>query len=444
MEFVIPDLIWGSKKIPYTTLTWSGTDTQASRQIEFDVPWNPYDKSLPRINMAKGEVVELRAGDKKLFIGVITEREKSDQIGTASYVAKDYMHYLLRSTGTYIFKNTTPEAIAKKVCTDLGIKTSGLFKTGLSIKKMIFENQCLYDIIIKAYRKVKSETGKNYLPVMDGAKVSVIEKGDSSGVTLTQGVNITLASYSDNIDNVVDLVKIYNSKHKKVGEVKNDKHIQSFGVYQAAYQKESGKNATKAAKAMLQGTTREASVDALGDIRALSGYSITIKDSTTGLDGKFFITADTHKFEGNKHTMSLDLAWKDSMESGAQTYKKQKTASVSVGGGGGGISLGGIGNLKTVKMPKFTVNNDKKYKTPYEWAYYLDVQTGYGYMGEKCYAQTYYHSTSGCKVLKKEKKKYKTGLFYSKKVGELEKVNRLIKIPRTHGKAFRTCPCCWR
>ena len=164
MEFVKPYLKWKKKIVPFVELTWSGTDTQASRLIEFDLPWNPFDKNFPKWKIAKGDVVELwfEGSNHAWFVGTITSREKTDEIGTAHFVAKDYMHYLLQSTGTYIFKNTTPEKITKKVCGDLGIKTEKLFKTGINIKKMIFEQQCLYDIIIKAYRKVKSETKNAY------------------------------------------------------------------------------------------------------------------------------------------------------------------------------------------------------------------------------------------------------------------------------------------
>lgn len=446
MEFVKPDLIWGKKKVPYTTLTWSGTDTQASREIRFEIPWDPYDKSVPKLKIAKGDVVELRVGKKKLFVGQITSRDKTDQIGTASYTARDFMHHLLGSTGTYIFKKTTPEAITKKVCSDVAVGVTKLFKTGISIKKMIFENQCLYDIIIKAYRKVKGETGKNYLPVMVENKVSVIEKGESSGVTLTQGVNITNATYSDTIDNMIDLVKIYNDKHKKVGEVKNDKNLSKYGVYQTAYQKEDGKSSTKAAKALLVGTTREAAVEALGDIRAVSGYSIKIKDPATGLEGKFFITSDTHTFENNTHTMKLELSWKDSMEEGADTYKKQASGSAGSGGySGGSVNIPSINTPRKVKLPSFAQGNDAQFLSDYAWAYYLDIQKSeYGYAGAKVWQQTYFHSSSACKVLKKEMKAYKTTLFYSKKVKDIKGKKRIIKAPNKVGAAYRTCPCCWR
>lgn len=428
LEFVKPKLKWKKKYIPFTTLTWSGTDTQASRIIEFELPWNPYDKKFEKWNIAKGDVIELwfEGSDHAWFVGTVTSREKTDQIGTVSFVAKDFMHHLLQSTGTYIFKNTTPEAIAKKVCGDVAVPVEKLHKTGVKIKKMIFESQCLYDIIIKAYRKVKSETKKNYLPVMLGKKVSVIEKGDACGVTLTQGVNITSATYSDNVDNMVDLVRIYNDKHKEVGIVKNDKNLKTYGVYQQAYQKESGVSAKKAAKSMLYGTNREASIEAFGDIRAMSGFSIKIKDPATGLTGTFFIVSDSHTFTNNTHIMQLDLAWKDSMEEGADTWKKQETT-------GGSSIPSGTYKLATQKVAQ-DYTRQAKPQTKVTYGYYID------------YVGAYYHSSAGCSKLAKEKKSFKVKSFYSATVDKLKKMKSITYTPSGQQKkvpSHKPCPLCW-
>ena len=428
MEFVKPYLKWKKKIVPFVELTWSGTDTQASRLIEFDLPWNPFDKNFPKWKIAKGDVVELwfEGSNHAWFVGTITSREKTDEIGTAHFVAKDYMHYLLQSTGTYIFKNTTPEKITKKVCGDLGIKTEKLFKTGINIKKMIFEQQCLYDIIIKAYRKVKSETKKNYMPTMLKDKVTVLEKGNASGVELTQGVNITSARYADNVDNMVNLVKIFNDKHKEVSAVRNAKNISTYGIYMQAYQKESGVNSTKAAKAMLNGTTREATVEALGDIRAMSGFSIVIKDPATGLSGTFYITSDSHTFSENNHIMTLELAWKDTMESGADTWKKAAVAST-----GGGSFGGGGGGSYTVTPATYT---PQKPQTNQTYGYYVDgLRTG----PQTC-NKTTYHSHTGCVLLKNEKKKNSQSTVHKKLVLNLRKQQDI------QGRKIQPCAACWK
>lgn len=312
---------WQDKWIDYESIAWSGTENQCSREIAFSLPSNPYDVNTEQTKIKLGDIVFVYDDSNQLFIGVVTSRDKSNAVGTASYVAKDFMHYLLRSDGTYKFKNTTPEKITKKVCSDLQIPVGALAKTKTNIKKMFFDEKCMYDIIVAAYRKAKAKTGKKYIPVMQGKNVSVVEKGLSSGVSLTQGVDIMNVTYSDTTDNMVNLVKIYNDSLKKLGQVKSKKSVEQYGIYQKTYTKEKGVNAKTEARAMMVGVTQEASVDAIGDVRATSGKSININDPATGLTGTFFITSDTHTFANGIHTMKLGLSWDNTMEEGAETVE---------------------------------------------------------------------------------------------------------------------------
>lgn len=321
---------WKGKMLDFESVEWSGTDNQCSRQLTFTVPVNPYDKMFKSYGIALGDLVKLYSDKKLLFLGTITAREKTAAVGTASYTAVDFMQHLLRSTGTYVFRNTTPEAIAKRLCTELKIKIGSLAKTKIYIKRLIYEEQAIYDIIVGAYRKAKPQTKKKYMPVMEGSKFSVIEKGLSSGVKLTQGVNITDASYNDTTDNIVNKVDIYSDSRVKLGQIENRKSQEKYGIYQSQITKEKGTDAKKEALTLLTGVTKEASIEALGDVRAISGRSIVINDKATGLKGTFYISSDTHSFSNGTHTMSLDLTWVNEMESGAEgtkddTNKKQIT-----------------------------------------------------------------------------------------------------------------------
>ena len=321
---------WKGKMLDFESVEWSGTDNQCSRQLTFTVPVNPYDKMFKSYGIALGDLVKLYSDKKLLFLGTITAREKTAAVGTASYTAVDFMQHLLRSTGTYVFRNTTPEAIAKRLCTEMKIKIGSLAKTKIYIKRLIYEEQAIYDIIVGAYRKAKTQTKKKYMPVMEGSKFSVIEKGLSSGVKLTKGVNITDASYNDTTDNIVNKVDIYSDSRVKLGQIENRKSQEKYGIYQSQITKEKGTDAKKEALTLLTGVTKEASIEALGDVRAISGRSIVINDKATGLKGTFYISSDTHSFSNGTHTMSLDLTWVNEMEYGAEetkddTNKKQIT-----------------------------------------------------------------------------------------------------------------------
>lgn len=383
-------LRWKDSWIEFESVTWSGTHNQCSRQLDFTIPCNPYDKDFTNLNIKLGDLIYLYDGSKQLFVGTVTSREKTAEIGSASFVAMDFMHHLLRSNGTYKFKKTTPEKIVKKVCADLKIPVGTLAKTKCNIPKIYFEDQCIYDIIIRAYRKAKAITKKLYMPVMAGKKVSVIVKGEKSGVTLTQGVDITEASYSDTTDNMVNLVKIYNDKLKKLGQVKA-KTTSTYGVYQQTYTKEDGVNAKEEAKSMLVGITKEASVSAIGNVKAISGYSIEINDKATGLKGKFYITDDSHTFENGVHTMSLGLAWKNEMDEGAE-------------------------------VSELTKGTDKKKVTNSSKCYYLENATTY-------------HSAKDCSACKGKNTKKST-------VAKMKKI-KITKGKNKGKRKYKACSKCW-
>lgn len=386
-------LRWKKKWIAFESVTWSGTHNQCSRQLDFTIPCNPYDKEFKNQSIKLGDLIYLYDGSTQLFVGTVTSREKSAEIGTASYVAMDFMHHLLRSTGTYKFRRTTPEKVVKKICSDLKIGTTNLAKTKTNIEKIFFEDQGLYNIMVRVYRKAKAKTGKTYMPKMVGKKVSVIQKGTSSGVTLTQGVDITAATYSDTTDNMVNVVKIYSDSMKKLGQVRNKGTVETYGVYQQVYTKEKGVNAKKEAKAMMIGVTKEASVEAIGNVKAISGYSIMIKDKATGLTGKFYITSDSHTFENGTHVMSLGLSWKNESEEGAET------ASTS-----------------SQKASKKTVTNDAK-------CFYLE-------------SGSVYHASTTCSSCKGKAVKKST-------VAAMKKV-KISKGKNKGKRKYKPCSKCWK
>ncbi len=304
--------------VPFEKVTWKGTENQASREIEFTIASNPYDANFQNISVSLGDIVHLFDGTTQLFVGVVTSRERTAEIGTATFTAKDFIHYLLRSSSTKIFKKKTPEVITKKLLAEVGANVGSLEKTKFKIKKAIYQDTCIYDIIIGAYRRASSSTGQNYMITASGSKINVILKGQDSGVTLDADKDITAATYSDTTDNMVNKVLIYNKKGtKKVGKVQKASYVNSYGVYQTIYTKEDGVSAKKAAKKLLVGITKEASIEAVGNVAAVAGKLIVIHDSATGLSGNFYITEDEHTFENGVYTMTLGLSWSNTQEEGS-------------------------------------------------------------------------------------------------------------------------------
>jgi hypothetical protein len=111
-----------------------------------------------------------------------------------------------------------------------------------------------------------------------------------------------------------------------IGQVNNPDWIQAFGLMQKTYKIEDGIDATTAAKNLLQGLERTGTIEALGDIRCITGYAVGIKDDYTGMVGVFQIDGDTHTWENGVHTMRLQLNFDEIMDDSSyrQAISKRK------------------------------------------------------------------------------------------------------------------------
>lgn len=297
------------------SVEWEGSDTQASRTATLSVIFN-YNKKV-YVNIKNGDLVYLNES-KDIFIGIVTYCERTGEVGTISYTARDFMHYLLRSQGSYNFKKTTPEKIAKKVCADLLIQTGSLYATKTYLKSKLYENETYYNIIVDSYNSAAKMMSSKYppafMPAMSGIKLSVIIKGQSSGITLSSKNDITSSEFCQDTESMVNTVNIVNDKGAIIGTVSNNSNIKKYGVYRSTYKKEDGVNAKNAAKQLLTGLNKEATIESIGYIQCIAGYSVIIQDAETKLKGKFYIESDKHTWKDGVHTMQLTLKFSNELE----------------------------------------------------------------------------------------------------------------------------------
>lgn len=322
-----------------TIIRWSGSAKQAARTVEFNVAYSPNDKSVKVLDIKNGDKITFYPGypdDKKTkFVGMVTSRERKSEAGELSYTAMDGMIHLLRSSGTYKFTNTTPEKIAQMVCKDVNVKVGSLAKTKVTIPKIFFQERPYYEIIMAGYTKAHRKNKKLYIAQMNGTKLDVIEKGKIiPKFHIVQGERILSSSYTETLDNMVNRVYIYDSHNKKIGSVSNSKWTKKYGIFQNAISVDSGTGKTEA-KNELHGIDKTASLQSIGDIRCVAGMGLVIKDSRTGLNGKFWIENDSHEWSNGTHTMTLELAFKNIMD--VQEEDEEQVAQVA----GGSVNTAG-------------------------------------------------------------------------------------------------------
>ena len=301
---------------------YSGSAEQASRTLAFSVPYSPYQHSI-NTSVKLGDKVYAYYNKRRFFTGIVTTIEKTGEAGEMSITALDYCHFLIRDTGTYKFHNVTAEHIVKALCKDAGIKVGSIVKTHKKLKSEIFEEQSLYDIIMRAY----FDAGQNVIIRFNGNKLNIHNRGSSSGITLSQNTDITSTSYTQSSEEMVNIVKVYNDKNQLVKTIKKDSWIRKYGRYISTYKLEE-KGYTEAYN-LLSGVKKECEIEAIGNIGAIAGKSIVVKNKNVSISGKFFISEDSHSFENNIHTMNLTLVWKNTIEQGADKEDEEENVNIA-------------------------------------------------------------------------------------------------------------------
>ena len=298
-------------------IVWKGSASEAARSVDFDYINAPYDNTVNLPSISTGDYISLEdSKESEIFFGQIFGIEKSSQTGTISFTAYDMMKHLLESTGQYNFKNLTAEAIVAQVCADIQVPIRHLHPTGVNIASMICDKMKMYDIVMAAYTKAHHITGDKYFAMIYKRGLGVYKtEWAVKGFTLSENSNIFASSISESMDEIKNKILIFDDKGKQIGEVKDDESLKKFGVFQEIYSKEEGVDPTTGANNLLKiKPSQSIKISALGDINCLSCYFVEVKDTATGLSGKYWISSDTHTFENGTYKMELELRFESLMD----------------------------------------------------------------------------------------------------------------------------------
>lgn len=298
-------------------IVWKGSASEAARSVDFDYINAPYDNTVNLPGISTGDYISLEdSKEGEIFFGQIFGIEKSSQTGTISFTAYDMMKHLLESTGQYNFKNLTAEAIVAQVCADIQVPIRHLHPTGVNISSMICDKMKMYDIVMAAYTKAHHITGDKYFAMIYKRGLGVYKtEWAVKGFTLSENSNIFASSISESMDEIKNKILIFDDKGKQIGEVKDDESLKKFGVFQEIYSKEDGVDPTTGANNLLKiKPSQSIKISALGDINCLSCYFVEVKDTATGLSGKYWISSDTHTFENGTYKMELELRFDSLMD----------------------------------------------------------------------------------------------------------------------------------
>lgn len=243
----------------------------------------------------------------ELFRGKVFYNERLGEQGTIQITAYDDAIRLAKSKGTYNFKGTTAEAITRIVCNDLGVEIGQLTPTGIP-QKMLCNSMGMYGIIANAYEGASKQNKKKYNIGMRQGKLCVDEVGkEVVEISISSDTNILESSYSENAEEVINRVKIYDEKDQYIGVAENKELISLLGVFQDVYTKEQDKQAGTVASNMLRGIEQSMEITTLGNVDYRTGKMVKLRDSSAKVDKLFCITDDSHKWNNSQYETNIGL-----------------------------------------------------------------------------------------------------------------------------------------
>ncbi len=284
---------------------WSGDKASICRQLTLRLVNLP-DSGLP--SPRTGDVVTLVDGET-LFTGYAVQRSLDSEGVVMSVSCYDRGIYLRNNHGTYKFRDKTPEDICRTVCADHGIPISALAETGVPVSRK-FSAVSLDKIATTAYTLAAEQTGKRYAVRMTPEGLLVKEKGQSeASLNLRPRSNLIQASTTESIVNMCNSVAIYSQEGSLLRTVNDQGAVDLYGMMQRHVTEKKGADAAAQAKALLDdgALARTVTVEVLGDQRLVTGETVVVEESITGLSGVFWIDADRHTWQRGQYRCRLTL-----------------------------------------------------------------------------------------------------------------------------------------
>ena len=276
----------------------SGDIEQRSRS--FNVKYL-YKKSAMynEINIKAGDSVALYdETNTKIFIGIIISVDLSSSSISASFIARDVVWYLTKNKVSKAYKDTAIN-IATELLKEFNISIDSL-ESIAGIKEVISTgDKTIYDVIKEAY-------GEGYYIYANGEKIGVAKEAKDIVAVVSGKSNLIDFKHKASIEAMVNEVLIIDDKGNILGKVENAKDY-VYGLMRETYKKEDKKDANTEAKKLLKTIENTSSIEALGNIKCMSGKGIYLVDTSIGFIGTYLITDDKHSFSGGAYKMSLSL-----------------------------------------------------------------------------------------------------------------------------------------
>lgn len=290
--------------------TWSGSYKDCARQLSFSV--------LPEALAELGGMARLYKDADILFSGHIVSRSRDSLGKTVDCSALDNGLYLKRNSTYMAVRKQTPEAVTAQLCGEFGVPCGELAATGVPLSRN-FLGVSLYQIIQTMYTLAAEQTGKQYQIRFRSNHLTVVEKAvGPESIRLVPGSNLLSCRSAESIERMVNRVAVYDDdKFKKVAQYDSpENYVALYGLMQKAIRASEKENPENAARDILEqnGISTTITAQCLGNVKLITGNAVAVHEPVTGVDGLFWITADSHTVRRGVYQTKVTLDFRDLMD----------------------------------------------------------------------------------------------------------------------------------
>ena len=287
------------------TWTWSGDKASITRQLVAEIAYVE-DSGLPVPEI--GDLITME-DTERLFQGVVLRRTLGSEDHTLSVTAFDYGIYLQKNDCTAKFAGATPEEITRSLCAEKGIPVASLPTTGIQLRRK-FAAVKLGQAITTVWSLAAEKNGKRYAIRYTPSGLLVKERTVSGeSLVLKAAGNLMDATTTEDASNVVNSVAVYDKNGNFLQRLGDTASQGLIGVMEAHITQRDGSDAVNEANHKLEDgkQTRTVTANVLGDLSLITGETVVVREDRTGLEGVFWIDADTHTWKNNSYYTKLTL-----------------------------------------------------------------------------------------------------------------------------------------
>lgn len=317
-SFNLLDKTTGQDLTPWIiSYEWSGDLEQAGRKLNFKIAYTTKDKAWTNPTVKLGDEVMLycidpaAGGQFDLFHGKIFMQSRESSSYEMEFVAYDKLIYLAKSKYTLKFSKVPVKDVLSTMASKVGL-TLGRTSDDLTYAvDFVADGMTGTEIIKKALEQGRKKSGKSYHIYLDAQDRLNVVRADTiiQGYTITDMTNLTTASHSASIEDMVNRVEIADKDGHIIGAVTNSDDVKAYGTIQDVYKVDNKQDTQASAKAMLKSVSEHSEAEALGNIQCIAGYAVEIQEEQ--LKGNFLIISDSHTIENSRHMMKLTLRYLD-------------------------------------------------------------------------------------------------------------------------------------